>query len=246
MGDAAPTGLSAPVCKELLERFPQFSRVLNVEYRLSQGPPFQIENPFPAALIDAATAYNYLVTGLGFQPRNILVMGDSAGGTLAFQLVRYLTSQELSNLAVPGGLLLLSPSMDWGESHKGHRSSYTRNQSTDWVDAFNLGYCTGALLGRLPRSEAEVNSWISPASLALPNLQGLYKGFPPTLFFAGGGEMTLDAMKDAAAHLAADIGDEVEFIEQRDATHIILGLPWHNREKEEAYQLIGEWVGRHF
>lgn len=235
------------MCNELLQRFPQFSRVLNVEYRLSQGPPFQIENPFPAALIDAVTAYSYLVNELLFNPRNILIMGDSAGGTLAFQLVRYVASGELPNLTIPGGALLLSPSMDWGESHRDARSSYERNRSSDWVDAFNLGYCTVALLGRLPRSEANVNPWISAGSLTVAPIKGLYSGFPPTLFFGGGGEMTLDAMKVAAKRVAEDLGeDRVEFIEQRDATHIILGLPGHSREQEEGYQLIGDWINRHF
>ena len=50
--------LSAPIC-DILSHFPKFSRLLNVEYRLSQDHPFAIQNPFPAALIDAVTAYNY-------------------------------------------------------------------------------------------------------------------------------------------------------------------------------------------
>lgn len=230
----------------MLEHFPRFSRLLNVEYRLSQGYPLPLQNPFPAALIDAVTAYNYLVHELHFQPRNILVTGDSAGASLAFQLTRYLASGELPSLAVPGGLLILSPSLDWGTSHHSG-GSFVRNAGSDWVAAFNAGYCSRALLGRLPRSEADVNAWLSPGGLNVPTVAGTYTNFPPTLFFAGGAETTLDAMKVAARRVAADVGDErVEFIEHADATHVVLSLPWHEREKEEGYHLIEEWIERQF
>lgn len=231
----------------MLARFPQFSRALNVEYRLCQGPPFPIENPFPAALIDAVHAYNYLVNEVGFKPANILVMGDSAGAILAHQLVRYVAGAGLPGLGVPGGLFLASPSMDWGDSHRGPGSSFQRNTKTDWVHAFNAGYGTAALLGRLPPSEANENAWISPASRKLPRKEGLWTGFPDTLFFAGDSEMTLDAMKTASERLAQDNGEEkVEFILQKDATHVIFALPWHEREKEEAFKLITPWIDRHF
>ena len=124
----------------MLKRFPQFTRALNIEYRLSQGPPWPVENPFPAALIDVIAAYNYLVNVLFFKPSNILVMGDSAGGTLALQLVRYLLAVKLPTLPVPGGLLLMSPSMDWGNTHEIPGTSAYENSSADWVHAFGAGF----------------------------------------------------------------------------------------------------------
>mgnify|MGYP006292357595 CR=1 FL=1 len=52
------------------------TRALYVEYRLAP------EHPFPAALEDAVAAYNWLLE-IGFQPENIVIMGDSAGGGLS-------------------------------------------------------------------------------------------------------------------------------------------------------------------
>jgi acetyl esterase/lipase len=50
-------------------------RVLNVDYRLAP------ENPHPAAVEDAVTAYRWLLDQ-GFAPGHIAVSGDSAGGGL--------------------------------------------------------------------------------------------------------------------------------------------------------------------
>jgi hypothetical protein len=49
-------------------------RVLNVEYRLAE------ENPFPAALLDALSAYVWLVEELQISPDRIVLSGDSGGG----------------------------------------------------------------------------------------------------------------------------------------------------------------------
>ena len=40
-----------------------------------------------------------------------------------------------------------------------------------------------------------------------------------------------------------DIGDEkVTWVEIEDATHVILALPWHETEKEEAYRALRKWA----
>jgi epsilon-lactone hydrolase len=52
------------------------ARVLIIDYRLAP------ENPFPAALEDAVTAYNWMLAQ-GLRPGRIAVAGDSAGGGLA-------------------------------------------------------------------------------------------------------------------------------------------------------------------
>jgi acetyl esterase/lipase len=54
--------------------------VLAPDYRLAP------ENPFPAALEDAAKAWQHLYDA-GYDPEHIVVGGDSAGGGLAFALV---------------------------------------------------------------------------------------------------------------------------------------------------------------
>ncbi|KAI0684544.1 alpha/beta-hydrolase [Cytidiella melzeri] len=243
IGSAAPTGASAGMYNDLLDELPQFSRLFAVEYRLSDGPPLPIKNPVPAAIIDAVMGYDYLINDLGFKPSNILILGDSAGGTLTAQLTKYTVVSGISSIPPPGGVMLLSPSMDWGETHTHSESTMLRHRPTDWIRAFNDGYCSRAMLGHLPWSEAQTNWWFSPASLALQEKKGTFKGFPPTMFLAGGAEMTLDGMKTAFARMREDIGeDKVTWVEIEDATHVILSLPWHDEEKKEAYRAVRKWA----
>lgn len=245
MGDASPDGPSAIMCREVLSRYPQFSRLLSVEYRLCQGPPLPQENPFPTALIDGVTAYNYLVNTLGFVPRNILIMGDSAGALTAFDLGRYIATAALPALPCPGGLFLQSPQTDWGPSHTHSESSMLRNRSSDWIDDFECGYCFNAIRGALPASDASQNAWISPASLDLPVQVGLFTGMPPTLILAGDAEIAFDAMVTVRDRMQAD-GVEVEFIVVPDAPHIFLSVPFHKQELDKAYKMMAPWMDKHF
>lgn len=229
----------------MLSRFPQFSRALNVEYRLSQGPPLPQENPFPAALIDMITAYDYLINGLGFAPHNIFITGDSCGGNLAFQLARYILRAKPPTLALPRAFFLVSPSPDWGGSHMLPHSSMAYNQPTDYIDGFTSGYATRALLGNLPFSHAFEDPWISPASLEIVKKGDIFAGYPPTLMLAGDAELFLDSVKTARDRMVAD-GVDVELVIVPDGTHCMIALPFHDREKAETYDMVAPWVRKHF
>ena len=56
------------------------SKVYYVEYRLAP------QHVYPAALEDAVTVYQRLLAR-GIEPQNIILVGDSAGGNLALELV---------------------------------------------------------------------------------------------------------------------------------------------------------------
>jgi epsilon-lactone hydrolase len=84
--------------------------ILSINYRLAP------EHVFPTALLDALTAWNWLISH-GYKPENILVAGDSAGGNLALALVEWLRDK---NEKLPAGIVLMSPWADLsseGESH---------------------------------------------------------------------------------------------------------------------------------
>ncbi|MBU3062520.1 alpha/beta hydrolase [Nocardia sp. NEAU-G5] len=106
-------------------------RVLSIEYRLAP------ENPFPAAVDDAVTAFGYAhahAAELGADPDRIAVGGDSAGGNLAavvaqhtahaggpapaFQLLIYpATDFEADNASrslFATGFLLTAEDLQWG------------------------------------------------------------------------------------------------------------------------------------
>ena len=82
------------------------------DYRLA--PEF----PYPAAMEDAMKAWNYLML-LGYGSRDVIVMGDSAGGNMALSLVVKLKEQER---LMPRGIVLLSPWTDLTASGKTHES----------------------------------------------------------------------------------------------------------------------------
>ncbi len=77
-------------------------RALLLDYRLAP------EHPFPAALEDAAAAYAWLLEQ-GYAPHEIVVAGDSAGGTLTLALLIYLRDHHRP---LPAAAVCLSPVTD--------------------------------------------------------------------------------------------------------------------------------------
>jgi epsilon-lactone hydrolase len=77
------------------------SEAVVVEYRLAP------EHPYPAAVDDALTAYNWLISRVPAD--QVTVMGDSCGGGLAMALLLRLRDE---GLPLPGGAALLSPWVD--------------------------------------------------------------------------------------------------------------------------------------
>ena len=63
--------------------------VMSFEYSLAP------EHPYPAALEDALVIWNYIMQ-LGFGARDVIVVGDSAGGNLALELILKLKSSQVS------------------------------------------------------------------------------------------------------------------------------------------------------
>jgi acetyl esterase/lipase len=78
------------------------ARVLSIDYRLAP------EHPFPAAIEDAVAAYCSLIAG-GADPRQLAVIGDSAGGGLAFAMLQKLRDDGVQ---LPAAAVVLSPWTD--------------------------------------------------------------------------------------------------------------------------------------
>lgn len=95
---------SANTHRSMLTKLALYSKIniFNFEYRLAP------ENPYPAALKDAAMAYEWLVTK-GFSTNKIALGGDSAGGGLTLATLLYLRD---NNKALPGCAICLSPWTD--------------------------------------------------------------------------------------------------------------------------------------
>ncbi|KIJ59491.1 hypothetical protein HYDPIDRAFT_33178 [Hydnomerulius pinastri MD-312] len=220
-----------------------FERAFSLDYRLSSAAPFVQANPFPAALLDTLSGYRYLVETVGFQPHNIVVCGDSAGGQLALSLTRYLIRESIPSLPPPGALVLVSPSVDWACTDLGNPSCSTRaNASSDFLaPLFENGYIVRCLLGSLPYEEIHNNAWFSPASLRI-STNGLFEKFPPTCIIAGGAEQLVDGIRVLRDRLIADNGKEkIVYWEYPDATHDFLMTTYHEPERSEAQKGLAEW-----
>jgi len=91
--------------------------VISFEYRLAP------ENPYPAAIEDATSVWNYLMY-LGYGAKDIIVAGDSAGGNLALELTLILKAQRRQ---LPNSLVLMSPWTDMTVT----ASSYDKYKDVD-------------------------------------------------------------------------------------------------------------------
>jgi acetyl esterase/lipase len=239
------------IYRGLLEHCKDVRRTFSIEYRLSVGEPLQPSNPFPAALIDALAGYNYLVDVVGFNPRDIILVGDSAGGNLALALVRYLVEcQKASETQVPsppGNLVLFSPRADTSDSHNTPGSSGLTNGSSDIIPDPRFGavdYARKAYLGPHGLSFAESSPYVSPAALT-PAIERTvsFVGFPRTLVVSGGGERILDQIRVLVGRMERDMGDRmVRYWEAPDAVHCFVLLPFWEPARGETFRKVSEWL----
>lgn len=154
--------------------------ILLPEYRLAP------EYPFPAALDDALSVYKWLLSQ-GFQPANIFISGDSAGGGLSLATVLALRN---AGLPLPAGIVCISPWTDLtlkGKSHITNAKSETLLRTDilrEWAHAY-----------------------ASPDNFENPLVSPLYAdfhGFPPIFIQVGSNEILLDDATMLARKAQAD------------------------------------------
>jgi monoterpene epsilon-lactone hydrolase len=153
--------------------------LLSVDYRLAP------EHPFPAALEDAVTAYRWLLAE-GADTRHIVVMGDSAGGNLAFAM---LLKARDEGLPLPAAAVGLSPWLDLALTGPSLRLNADADPMVNAGDAPRL--VEYYLRGADPR-----DPYASP-------LYGDPAGLPPTLLQVGSDEVLRDDSVRMAEKLRA-------------------------------------------
>lgn len=149
-------------------------RVVSVDYRLAP------ENPFPAAVQDAVTAYSALLA-LGAEPNEIAIGGESAGGGLA---VATLVAARDRNLPMPAALIAISP---WADMRCESASFATKAEVDPLLTRRSLKEMADAYL-------QGANPADGLASPLLANLTDL----PPMLIHVGSDEVLLDDAKGLA------------------------------------------------
>ena len=249
METAHPNGVSTPILTGLLENTKSVNRLFSLEYRLSSTTPFSVANPFPAALIDAVTGYNYLISDLGFEAKNITIVGDSAGGHLCLCLIRYLL--ETSVLPVPGAFIGISPLCDLTSSHLSLPNSSLLFE-TDVIGRLDEGvfeWAWDSFVGPLrndPTDGPTKNPYLSPASIGTDIESTVsFKGFPETFLVAGGAERLRDSVRTLKQRMVRDLGEGmVTAYEAPDGVHDFLAFTWHEPERTEVLGLLSSWVDK--
>lgn len=192
--------------------------VLSFEYRLAP------DNPYPAQIEDALTAWDYLMY-MGYGARDIIVAGDSAGGNLALELCLKLKAQ---GRAQPRGLVLFSPWTDMTASGKSYRTCRALDPmlTMEYIAAVRAAY-TG------PDAD-----WSQPCySPLFADLRGL----PPTLIQVGTNEILrsdserlADALQKSGGYAALEVYEE--------CWHVFQQMPIHRAA--EAMEAAGRFVQR--
>ena len=197
------------------------AKTLGLDYRLAP------ENPFPAAVEDATKAYRWLLAQ-GYQPKNIAIAGDSAGGGLTLATLVNLRNE---GDPLPAAGVLISP---WTDLSGEADSVTSRADSDPMVSADGLYG-----LGQQYLNGADVKNPL--ASPVFADLTGL----PPLLVHVGGREVLYD---DAitVVNNAKTAGVEVELLDEAEMFHV-----WHAfspmlEEAQEAIDQMGAWLKTKF
>ena len=187
--------------------------VLSVDYRLAP------EHPFPAAVTDARTAWEYAVAKSpewGIDPHRVVVAGDSAGGTLS--AVR---CQELRGAVVQPLLqVLIYPAMDLSSEHP----SWREFADQPMLSAKQLRWYYGHYLGE----GTDVHDpRVSP--LLMEDLTGL----PPAVVTVAGFDPLRDEGIAYAERLAA-AGVPTQLLRESGLVHAFIWFTGISKASREA------------
>ncbi len=193
------------------------SAALAIDYRLAP------ENPFPAAVEDAVSAYRWL-TDSGIAPDRIIIAGDSAGGGSTVAMMVSLRDQ---GIALPAGGACISPWTDLTITAE----SYTTKAAVDpMINRDQLSMMASAYLGGADARQP----------LASPLFADL-RGLPPLLVQVGSDEVLLDdslRLAERASEAGLDTTLEVwdEMIHVWHFFHLML------REGRDAIEHAAQFV----
>jgi len=195
------------------------ARVLLLDYRLAP------EHPFPAAIMDTASAYAWLLSE-GYQADQILVAGDSAGGTLTLNLLIKLRDEQR---ALPAGGVCFSPAPDLSFSGE----TWVTNAKKDLM-----------LIERKERQAMQL--YLRDVDPRSPEASPSYAelgGLPPLLIQIGSYEVLLaevEGLAEKAKAAGVDVTLEVWEGMQHEWQFSAKFLP----EGKRAIRRVGEWVER--
>jgi epsilon-lactone hydrolase len=197
------------------------ARVLLVDYRLAP------EHPHPAALEDAQRAYRW-VLDQGFDPGDVSISGDSAGGGLVLATLQALRDD---GDRLPAGAVAISPWADFSLSGESMTTNADHDPLVPGPDLLRM-------MVQMIIGDGD------PADPRVSPLYGDWSRLPPLLVMAGSIE-TLRDDADRAVEAARKAGVDATFLEGDGMVHIWPIYADRLPEAREALARIGEFLGRH-
>lgn len=170
---------------------------------------------FPTQVTQAAAAIRHLLA-MGVQPKDIQVVGDSAGANLALALLSHISHplDDVSRFTLPsriGGLFLMSP---W-VSLTGDTGSHSINDQNDVMSAKTFAYTGGKVLAGIPESQLP---YLEPGKASHSWFAGIDRLIGRILVTAGSAECLRDDIDKFAEQLSSHHSG-VTFIVQDNGVH---------------------------
>lgn len=194
---------------------------LLIDYRLAP------EHAFPAAMDDASAAYKWLQQQ-GFKGKQIVTMGDSAGGNMA---VTAALKARLDGMEGPVAAVSLSPWFDL-EAGKSTSGSMKTNETKDKL-------VHGSTLDFMAQTYLQGASPKDP--MASPLYSEDLKGLPP-VYIAVSKDETLYDDSVKFAELARKAGVEIEMEEVVGQQHVHEFMAGKHAEADKTIANVGRWL----
>lgn len=193
--------------------------MLLFDYRLAP------EHPFPAPVDDCLIAYNWLLEK-GYKARDIVVMGESAGGTLTLSTLVALRDKEI---ALPKAAVSISPVTDLTCA----ADTFRTNAKKDIAPYGSWTVWTGMYIA----NHDPHHPWLSPLMADL-------NGLPPMMIQVGSYEIHLDDARNFGTK-AKEQGVDVNLQIWDGMVHAFPLLSPMFPEAKAAMDEIGQYVREH-
>jgi len=209
--------------RSLMSRIAEQTRssVMAVDYR--QLP----HHPVSASIADGLDAYRHVLQS-GVPASKVMIMGDSAGGYLTFQVA---LAAEAEGLPMPAGLVAMSPLIDFDGTAK----IEARSATTCSVFPLNCFDGLSKVVLRAARRAGEAH--------ALPDApsRAALHGLPPSLIQASTAEMVHpDAESMAAALVSAGVDCELQLWDHQ--VHVFQAAAGFLPEADQALAEIADFA----
>ena len=201
------------------------SNVIANNYRLSP------EDKWPCHLEDCLAAYQ-AVLDMGYSPSELVLMGESAGGTMVLSLALYLRDHDMP---LPGAIVSYSPCVNQDEGFPSHRE----NARTDYMlgDAVNSQEQIETVFGKDISRELLHSDYVSP-------YYADFTGIPPVFLSAS----DIEALYDDSVYMykkLKEAGHPAELDVQKGLCHaypIFPQIPESQDTIGKAFAFIHKYV----